>query len=151
VVFSQDGTYSLEVLESIESGSWVTSQQPRMTSLLDTLLAHSICTFCAQASLLTRKILRRLHFQTRVWCHPVMRHDSNKCQNGSVEDEFHFLFDCNLYSTPEEKSALMSYCLLLNPAFTNITNVEKWRCISLTTDSHLTYIEHTVTEGSACK
>ena len=61
------------------------------------------------------------------------------CQNGSVEDKFHFLFDCNLYSTLEEKSALISYCLLFNPAFTNLTNVDKWRFISLT-DSHLTYI-----------
>jgi len=26
------------------------------------------------------------------------------CQNGSVEDEFHFLFDCKLYSTLEEKT-----------------------------------------------
>jgi len=62
------------------------------------------------------------------------------CQNGSVEDEFHFLLDCNLYSTLEEKSTLISYCLLLNPAFTNSTNVDKRRFISLTTDSHLTYI-----------
>ena len=62
------------------------------------------------------------------------------CQNGSVEDECHFLFECNLYSTLQENSTLTNYCSLLNPAFTSLNNVDKWRYISLTTDTHLTYI-----------
>ena len=61
------------------------------------------------------------------------------CQNSLVEDECHFLFDCSLYDTMQEKSALLNYCSLLNPAF---PNVDKWRFISesAATDTHLTYI-----------
>ena len=33
------------------------------------------------------------------------------CQNGSVEDVFRFLFDCHLYTSIEEKSELIRYCL----------------------------------------
>ena len=62
------------------------------------------------------------------------------CQNGSVEDEFHFLFDCHLYTSIEEKSELIRYCSILNPAFTHLNNVDKWRFISLTSDSYLIYI-----------
>ena len=54
------------------------------------------------------------------------------CQNGAVEDKLHFLFDCNLYSTLQEKHTLTNYCLLLNPAFSNSTNVDKRRFILLT-------------------
>ena len=61
-------------------------------------------------------------------------------QNSLVEDECHFLFECNLYDTLQEKSALINYCSLLNPAFSHLNNVDKWRFISATTDSHLTYI-----------
>ena len=43
---------------------------------------------------------------------PAEEHYCWFCQNGSVEDEFHFLFDCNLYSTLEEKS---THKLLLAP------------------------------------
>ena len=60
-------------------------------------------------------------------------------QNGSVEDEFHFLFDCHLYTSIEEKSELIRYCSILNPAFTHLNNVDKWS-ISLTSDSYLIYI-----------
>ena len=62
------------------------------------------------------------------------------CQNSLVEDECHFLFECNLYDTLQEKSALINYCSLLNPAFSHLNNVDKWRFISAATDSHLTYI-----------
>ena len=64
------------------------------------------------------------------------------CQNSLVEDECHFLFDCSLYDTTQEKSALLNYCSLLNPAFPHLNNVDKWRFISesAATDMHLTYI-----------
>ena len=64
------------------------------------------------------------------------------CQNSLVEDECHFLFDCSLYDTTQEKSALLNYCSLLNPAFPHLNNVDKWRFISesAATDTHLTYI-----------
>ena len=61
------------------------------------------------------------------------------CQNSLVEDECHFLFECNLYNTLQEKSVLINHCSLLNPAFSHLNKVDKWRFISVT-DSHLTYI-----------
>ena len=64
------------------------------------------------------------------------------CQNNLVEDECHFLFDCSLHDTMQEKNVLLNYCSLLNPAFPHLNNVDKWRFISesAATDTHLTYI-----------
>ena len=49
-------------------------------------------------------------------------------------------FECNLYDTLQEKSALVNYCSLLNSSLSYLNNVDKWRFTSATTDSHLTYI-----------
>ena len=83
--FSVDGTYSLEVLlNSIGSGSWLASEPPhsRITSLLDTLLAHSGYTLCPGICFYEEEFAETIRFQSknlRIWCHPAVRHDSNQC------------------------------------------------------------------------
>ena len=61
------------------------------------------------------------------------------CSNGSIEDEFHFLFNCNLYNHMEEKRDLIDHCLTLNSTFINLTNEDKWKFISLSTNTSLIF------------
>ena len=52
------------------------------------------------------------------------------CTNQLVEDELHFLFDCDLYKLMPEKDKLMEHCKNLNRAFPFMSNLDKWNYIS---------------------
>jgi hypothetical protein len=52
------------------------------------------------------------------------------CTNQFVEDELHFLFDCELYKLIPEKDKLMEHCKSLNRSFPFMSNLDKWKFIS---------------------
>ena len=52
------------------------------------------------------------------------------CTNQLVEDELHFLFDCDLYKPMPEKVKLMEHCASLNQSFAFLSNLDKWKFIS---------------------
>lgn len=85
IVFSSNGTYSFEVLfKNIHSDSWISSEPPhaQLTSLLDTLLAHSRYCLCPGIRSYDSEFADTIHFKSknlRVWSHPVVRHDSSLC------------------------------------------------------------------------
>ena len=62
------------------------------------------------------------------------------CEDGSVEDELHFLFHCPLYNRTQMRKDFMDYCRHLNSAFPYISGYEKWKFISLSSDKKLTYL-----------
>ena len=52
-----------------------------------------------------------------------------------VEDELHFLFNCHSYA--QERQEFTEHCKLLNKAFHYLTNIDKWKFISHTTNNLL--------------
>ena len=52
------------------------------------------------------------------------------CSNQIVEDELHFLFDCDLYKPMPEKVKLMEHCSSQNQSFAFLSNLDKWKFIS---------------------
>ena len=62
------------------------------------------------------------------------------CEN-FIEDELHFLFDCNCYhNLIKEHNDMISYFLSLNPNFDSLPNDEKWTFISTLNDPHANYV-----------
>ena len=85
VVFSEDGTYSLEVLfMSIGNGSWISSEPPhsKIVSLLDTLLASSGYILCPGICSYEKDFAETVRFKSknlRIWHYPTGRYDSDQC------------------------------------------------------------------------
>ena len=52
------------------------------------------------------------------------------CSNQLVEDELHFLFDCDLYKSMPEKDKLIEHCSSVNHSFAFLSNLEKFKFIS---------------------
>ena len=52
------------------------------------------------------------------------------CSNQLVEDELHFLFDCDLYKSMPEKDKLIEHCSSVNHSFAFLSNLEKLKFIS---------------------
>ena len=50
------------------------------------------------------------------------------CEDGSVEDECYFLFNCKLYTERTECKDLMCYCR--NPSFEHLTSIDNANCSS---------------------
>ena len=46
-------------------------------------------------------------------------------------------FDCDLYKLLEEGAKFMDLCKSINPLFTFLTNLDKWKFISSTQDKSL--------------
>ena len=85
VVFNSSGSYSFEVIfRSILTGSWIASEPPhtQITNILDTLLIHSRYCLCPGIHSYNTEFGQIINFKSknlRIWCHPMMRHDSNQC------------------------------------------------------------------------
>jgi hypothetical protein len=47
-----------------------------------------------------------------------------------LEDELHFLFNCELYKPIPEKDNVMEHCTSLNRSFPFMSNLDKWKFIS---------------------
>ena len=54
------------------------------------------------------------------------------------EDELHFLFNCSLYT--QERQEFFNYSKQVNKSFPYLTDIDKWRFISLSNDKHLIYL-----------
>lgn len=84
MVFSEDGTYSLDVVfTSVENGSWVESNSPHttITNLLDTLLGLSGYVVCPGIRSYEEHFAEFVRFESknlRIGRYPV-RHDSVQC------------------------------------------------------------------------
>ena len=61
------------------------------------------------------------------------------CEN-LIEDELHFLFECNCYHDLQEHKAMLSYFQFLNPNFDSLPNNEKWIFILTLNDPHSNYV-----------
>ena len=61
------------------------------------------------------------------------------CEN-FIEDELHFLFDCNCCYNLKEHKDVISYFQFLNPNFDSLPNDEKWIFVSTLNDSHADYV-----------
>ena len=57
------------------------------------------------------------------------------CENGSVEYECHFLFNCKLYTETTDRKDLMCYCRALNASFEHLTSIDKLQFISSSNDN----------------
>ena len=57
------------------------------------------------------------------------------CEDGSVEDECHFLFNCKLYTEMTERKDLMCYCRALKHSFEHLTSINKLQFISSSNDN----------------
>ena len=62
------------------------------------------------------------------------------CEDGSVEDEFHFLINCKLYTETTERKDLMCDCRALNPSFEHLTSIDKLQFISFSNDNTLSLL-----------
>ena len=73
---------------------------------------------------------------------PPLPIDQRKCFfcENFIEDELHFLFDCNCYYNLEEHKDMISYFQFLNPNFDSLPNDEKWIFVSTLNDSHADYV-----------
>ena len=59
------------------------------------------------------------------------------CEDGSVEDECHFLFNCKLYTETTERKDLMCFCRALKPSFEHLTSIDKLHFILSSNDNTL--------------
>ena len=62
------------------------------------------------------------------------------CTNQLVEDELHFLFDCELYKLIPEKAKLMECFTSFNASFPFLSNLDKWKFIS-SSESNLSVLQ----------
>ena len=53
----------------------------------------------------------------------------------AVEDELHFLFNCTVYT--QERQEFFDYSKQVNKNFPYLTDIDKWRFMSLSNDKHL--------------
>ena len=63
------------------------------------------------------------------------KHICGHCTSQLVEDELHFLFDCDLYKLMEERAKLMDHCKSLNPSLLFLS----WL---IWTDGNSSYLYH---------
>ena len=57
-----------------------------------------------------------------------------------IEDELHFLFDCDSCHDLQEYKDMVLYFKFLNPNFDSLPNDEKWIFISTINDHYTNYI-----------
>ena len=61
---------------------------------------------------------------------PVEEHTYWFCNNGAVEDDCHFVFDCQPYSDMQEWKELLQYSYSLNTSFTHLNPQDRLKLIS---------------------
>ena len=65
---------------------------------------------------------------------PINYYNYFSCEN-NIEDELHFLFDCDCYHDLQEYKDMISCFQFLNPKFDSLPNDEKWIFVS-TVNAH---------------
>ena len=58
--------------------------------------------------------------------------------NQIVEDKLHFLFNCRLYT--QERQEFTDFSKQLNKSFPYLTDIDKWRFITLSNNKQLIYL-----------
>ena len=73
---------------------------------------------------------------------PPLPAEDRKCFicDDAVEDELHFLFDCDCYHDLDEHKDMLLYFGYLNNSFEDLPNIDKWHFISNTRDTQANYI-----------
>lgn len=66
---------------------------------------------------------------------PLEERTCKMCQTGHIEDEKHFVMNCDLYI--DQRDSLFDYCNTLHPDFTNMTNTDKFKFIMQTGDANM--------------
>ena len=70
---------------------------------------------------------------------PIDQYNCFSCKN-KIEDELHFLFDCDSYHDLQEYNNMISYFQFLNPNFDSLPNTEKWIFVLTAYDHYANYV-----------
>ena len=70
---------------------------------------------------------------------PIDQYNCLSCKN-KIEDELHFLFDCDYYHGLQEYNNMISYFQFLNCDFDSLPNDEKWIFVLTINDHYTNYV-----------